>query len=68
MTTFVRILLLSLSLSLAACQEAAQHTEVPTPTSTNSVLPSKQTQDAIVEQLNAAQELGQQRLNDAEKF
>lgn len=52
---------------LTACQE---HTAVvaPTPAPATTVLPTKQTQQVIVDKLDAAQQVNQQRLDAAEKF
>ncbi|TXH73627.1 MAG: hypothetical protein E6Q85_05605 [Thiothrix sp.] len=53
---------------LSACQDSAS-TAVSAPVvESTTVLPTKQTQQAVVDKLDAAQQVNQQRLEAAEKF
>ncbi|MFZ1388752.1 MAG: hypothetical protein WBP46_06525 [Thiolinea sp.] len=52
---------------LAACQESVTAV-APAPVPTTTVLPTKQTQQVIVDKIDAAQQVNQQRLDAAEKF
>ncbi|HPY39773.1 MAG TPA: hypothetical protein PLM98_04580 [Thiolinea sp.] len=61
------ILVLTCCSCLAACQESAT-VVAPSPTPTTTILPTKQTEQVVIDKLNAAQQVEQQRLDAAEKF
>lgn len=64
-TSFKALCMLIACSCLAACQEAS-NTVAPAPVPT--VLPTQQTQQAVIDKLDAAQQVNQQRLDAAEKF
>ncbi|WP_298607681.1 hypothetical protein [uncultured Thiothrix sp.] len=52
---------------LTACQENTA-VVAPAPAPTTTVLPTKQTEQVIIDKIDAAQQVNQQRLEAAEKF
>ena len=68
MNTSTKALLVLIACScLSACQESATVVE-PAPVASTTVLPTQHTQQVIVDKLDAAQQVNQQRLDAAEKF